>query len=75
MAPIVCGWHYFPKWRGVVSGVIVGGFGFGSFIFSFVSLAVVNPNGEDPELKVAGGKIFPPDNPISERLPIMMRIN
>jgi MFS transporter, OFA family, oxalate/formate antiporter len=75
MAPIICGWEYFPTKRGLISGLIVGGFGFGSFIFSYISLAVVNPSGKEPDVKVDGGKIFGPDDPISSRVPLMIRIN
>ena len=47
--------------KGLVSGIIIGGFGLGAFIFSYVALAIVNPEGDKPELSVAGGKIFYPD--------------
>lgn len=75
MAPMIAGWEYFPTKRGLISGVIVGGFGFGSFIFSFISLATANPSGEVATLEVAGGKIFPPDSEISSNAPFMLRIN
>ena len=75
MAPVVSGWEYFPKRRGVVSGLIVLGFGFGSFIFGFISLAIANPDNVDPELSVSGGKIFEASSPIAERAPKMLRIN
>lgn len=32
----------------MVSGVIIGGFGFGSFIFNFVSTAIINPDNVSP---------------------------
>lgn len=48
MVPLICGWEYFPNKRGLVTGVCLGGYGFGSFIFSQVSTAIVNPNHEDP---------------------------
>ena len=75
MWPIIAGWEYFPTKKGLVSGIIVGGYGFGSFIFGFISLAVANPDGENPTLKVDGGKIFEPDNPISSNAPKMIRYN
>ena len=75
MAPVVSGWEYFPNRRGLVSGLIVLGFGFGSFIFGFISLAVANPENVDPELSVSGGKIFEASSPIAGRAPKMLRIN
>ena len=46
--PLVCGWEYFPEKKGIVSGVILAGYGFSTFIFSLVSTALVNPNGDNP---------------------------
>ena len=34
--PIVCCWEWFPEKKGLMTGIIVAGFGFGSFIFGFV---------------------------------------
>jgi MFS family permease len=44
ITPIKYGWEYFPENKGFVSGVIMSAFGMGSFIFSFVALAIVNPD-------------------------------
>ena len=43
--PITCAWSYFPNKRGLVSGIIVAGFGIGPFLFGFVAKAVINPEG------------------------------
>ena len=75
MAPVICGWEYFPNRKGIVSGLIVAGFGFGSFIFSFISIYVANPDGEEATFEVAGGKIFGPDSSVSHNAPRMIRIN
>ena len=32
--PLVCGWEYFPNRKGLVSGIILAGYGFSSFIFA-----------------------------------------
>lgn len=58
MLPIVCGWRYFPDHRGLVSGMIIGGYGFGSFIFNFVCKAIANPDNLKPTVKhLEGDKI------------------
>ena len=75
MAPIVPGWEYFPNRRGMVSGLIVFGFGVGSFIFGFISLGIANPENEEPNYSVPGGNIFAPDSPISDNAPKMIRVN
>ena len=33
IVPIVWGWEYFPDHKGIVNGIVIGGFGFGSFVF------------------------------------------
>ena len=42
-APITAAARWMPTQKGLISGVVVAGFGFGAFIFGMVSLAVVNP--------------------------------
>jgi hypothetical protein len=42
--PIMCGWEHIPSRKGLVSGLILGGFGFGAFIFGFISTHITNPN-------------------------------
>ena len=48
MVPLICGWEYFPNRRGLVTGICLGGYGFGSFIFSQISSAIVNPDKDEP---------------------------
>jgi len=42
--PLICAWEYFPERKGLMSGLIIGAFGFGAFIFGFISAAVCNPH-------------------------------
>ena len=70
--PIMCGWEYFPNRRGLVSGIIVGGFGLGAVIFGFVAAALVNPNDLNPDLSVTGGEIFKEEE-VYSRVPKMLR--
>lgn len=44
MTPIYVGYLYFPAHKGVVSGLVLTGYGFGSFIFNYVCLAICNPD-------------------------------
>jgi MFS transporter, OFA family, oxalate/formate antiporter len=46
MVPLVCGWEYFPQNKGIVTGLIVGSFGFASFGFGIMSTKLVNPHNE-----------------------------
>jgi len=38
-------WLFFPGKEGIVSGIIIGGFGIGGFIFIPMSSKLINPNG------------------------------
>ena len=53
MVPIHHGWLWFPDNPGLVSGIIIGGYGFGAFIFDNVATKVINP--DNLELNQATG--------------------
>ena len=50
MVPILCGWDWFPNNKGMVSGVVLTGFGLGTFVFSYIAIEIVNPEDESPNL-------------------------
>ena len=43
--PLNIAWMYFPKRVGIISGLIIAGFGLGGLIFGLVSTNFVNPDG------------------------------
>ena len=49
MVPIHHGWLWFPDNPGLVSGIIIGGYGFGAFIFDNVATKVINPDNLEPD--------------------------
>ena len=44
MLPIECALKYYPNAKGKISGFIVCCFGISTFIFNFITLAIVNPD-------------------------------
>ena len=42
--PLHCGWAYFPKRKGLVTGTISMAFGLSASIFNIVATKLVNPN-------------------------------
>lgn len=72
--PIICSWEWFPENKGLVGGLILSGYGFGAFIFGFISTALVNPNNKGVEYPEQGyqDKLFPKD--VSDNVPHMLRI-
>lgn len=45
--PIICAWEWFPDRKGMISGLIIGAFGFGALIFGFITTAIVNPENQE----------------------------
>ena len=41
-------WIYFPGREGVISGIIIGGFGMGSLVFNLILEESLNPEGLKP---------------------------
>ena len=74
MVPLICGWEWYPDSKGLVTGITLGGYGFGSFIFSHISTELVNPDNLDADIK-------DPENPditfygpaVADRVPYMIQ--
>jgi len=47
--PVKVGWAHFPEKKGIVSGIIIGAFGLGSFLFNVISTQLMNPDGVKPD--------------------------
>ena len=47
ITPVHHGWMYFPNNPGLVSGIIIAGFGAGPLMSNFVATALINPWGDD----------------------------
>ena len=44
MIPVHHGWLWFPGRMGLISGIIIGGYGAGAFLFDNVATKVINPD-------------------------------
>lgn len=71
LTPLVCSWEYFPEKKGLVTGIIVGAYGFGSFIFTIISTKLVNPTKADPTIETDYATFF--DSSVADRVPYMLR--
>lgn len=67
IVPVHLCWDWFPNNKGLATGIVLGGFGFGSFIFGFISRALVNPNGLD----LVNGRYA---IEVTDRVPFMLRM-
>jgi OFA family oxalate/formate antiporter-like MFS transporter len=43
-SPIIASFKHYPNRKGLVSGIIVGGFGSGGFLFNYIGSKLFNPN-------------------------------
>ena len=67
MVPMHHGWLWFPDKPGLISGIIIGGFGFGALVFAPIATALVNPDGE-----VSVNNMYSPE--VNDRVPHMLLI-
>eukprot|EP01038_Epipyxis_sp_PR26KG_P004855 gene4855-6805_t len=71
---VSCKW--LPDHKGLVTGIIVSGFGLGSFIFGFIAIYIVNPSHElvidDPNNSNFG--YYPPESIVSKNVPKMFQM-
>ena len=67
--PMHHGWLWFPNRPGLVSGIIIGGFGFGSLIFGKVAQVLVNPDNLSADEETGR---YPQE--VNERVPRMLLI-
>lgn len=72
--PIICAWEWFPDRKGLISGLVIGCFGFGAFIFGFVTKSIVNPENVEAKVPFDGtvtkDKLFPEE--LGNRVPHML---
>ena len=70
-AVLILTWEWFPDIKGFITGIATAGFGFGSFIFTFISTKLVNPNGDNPTHIDNGVNYFEKD--VADRVPFMIQ--
>ncbi|CAG0914197.1 unnamed protein product [Notodromas monacha] len=69
IVPLSCGMKWFPESKGLANGVILGGFGLGAFVFSYLQTWFINPE----NLSVATSGYFENDE-ILDRVPQLFMI-
>ena len=65
--PISASARWFPEQKGLVTGIIISGFGGGAFVFGSIANALVNPD----NLAVAADGYFDPTGPVASSVPHM----
>ena len=74
--PINLGWKAIPERSGLITGLIIGGFGVGSLIFTALGTLIINPDnlGQvsiEEESTGLAIEVFPES--VSQRVPIFLR--
>ena len=71
--PLVCAWEYFPHRKGLCTGILVGAYGLGSFIYTRVSTRIMNPNDEKATIPITTDLSFFTSD-VADNVPKMLRI-
>jgi len=69
--PILCGWEWFPKRRGMVSGIILAGSGISNAFFNIITSKIANPENYERDVISGDNKYFP--EVVADRVPKMLR--
>jgi MFS family permease len=70
---LICGWEHYPNRKGLVTGCILAGYGFSSFIFSLLSTKLVNPDGKDAEIPGPTPDVNFFEPVVADRVPYMIQ--
>lgn len=73
-APISCSVRWMPIRKGLVTGIIVAGFGGGSFIFGLIATHIVNPHQTNIASTGSTDGYYSPDSEVVKRVPLMFAI-
>eukprot|EP00466_Bigelowiella_natans_P018032 jgi/Bigna1/89181/estExt_fgenesh1_pg.C_450022 len=66
MNPITCGMKWLPDRKGVISGIVVAGFGLGGAFFNVLGAYICNPENKQPD------PFF--DEDVADRVPLMFMV-
>ena len=69
--PLVCGYRWEPNRKGLVSGIVLSGFGLSALIFNQIQSSLVNPDNLKPEVEYRGKRYFGP-GPVTDAVPGML---
>jgi len=74
-AAVRAGWSHLPGRKGVASGIIISGFGFGGFFFGIITNRFANPNNEKAQpIEVSPGVTeYFFTGEVAENVPAMLR--
>ena len=73
MIPLVCSWEHFPNHRGLVTGIIIGSVGLGSFFFTQLSTWIVNPHNEQATIFINYDLSYFEET-VADRVPYMFQL-
>lgn len=73
-APIACSIRWMPLRKSLVTGIIVAGFGGGSFIFGLISTRLCNPNQINITDSGSTDGYYSPDSDVVKRVPLMFAV-
>ena len=54
---MLVGWTHYPQHKAKITGLVIGGYGLGSSVFSLIATAMINPDNEGADVKEKDGGV------------------
>ena len=74
MTALVVSWEHFPERKGLITGVIDGGYGLGSLAYTQIARAIVNPDNLDATIPSGQENLTYFDERVAKNVPMMLRV-
>ena len=73
MLPLKIAWLYYPKKKGMISGLILSCYSVGAIIWIIITTSIANPNNQTADLIIVNGddheKLYGPDSDVVKNVP------
>ena len=70
---LITAWEWFPADKGLVTGIQLGGFGLGSFVFGILAVHLVNPEALNPTIHDSVKELSFYEIDVAGRVPFMIQ--
>jgi hypothetical protein len=58
LPPLIAAWELHPESKGLITGLIIGGYGLSSLFFNWLIINLINPNESNPDLAPGDSEAF-----------------
>jgi len=58
LPPLIAAWELHPHSKGLITGLVIGGYGLSSLFFNWLIINMINPNQSNPEFSPGESEAF-----------------